>query len=83
MTRLLTLASACLGLASTAFAQCGSGAEGIVDGSGNSFTAVVNGGEVYAGSNYLEAIQTAVDSIAPGERVAVLADGSIGEGHIR
>lgn len=78
MTRLSKFAPA-LALASVANAQCGSGSpEAVVDGEGNSFTAVYGGSEVYAGSNYLEAIQAALESVRSGERVSVLASGSIG-----
>lgn len=37
---------------------------------------------MYAGSDYLAAIQTAVDSITSGQRVSVIASGSIGAGNI-
>lgn len=78
MTRLSKFAPA-LALASVANAQCGSGTpEAVVDGEGNSFTAVRGSEQLYAGSDYREAIQTALDSIDAGERVAVLASGSIG-----
>lgn len=82
MTHILALTAA-LGLASTALAQCGAGSPAaVVDGESGSYTANVGSSEVYAGSNYFEAIQTAVDSISSGERVSVLASGSIGAASI-
>lgn len=78
MTRLSVLSST-LALATAVSAQCGSGTpDAIVDGSGSSFTATKGSEEVYSGSDYLTAIQSAIDSIASGQRVAVLASGSIG-----
>ncbi|KAL4878180.1 hypothetical protein BJY04DRAFT_229909 [Aspergillus karnatakaensis] len=74
------LPTAVLALAATASAQCGSGTpDGIVDGSDGSYTATVGGGEVYSGSDYYAAITSALDGISSGQRVAVLADGSIGD----
>ncbi|AEO59302.1 pectin lyase-like protein [Thermothelomyces thermophilus ATCC 42464] len=75
----LSLATAALALASAAQAQCGSGSpHATVTGSGNSYTARVGSNQVYSGSDYREAIQKALDSISSGQRVAVLASGSIG-----
>ena len=69
-----------LGLASSALAQCGAGSpEATVDGSEGSYVATAGGSEVYSGSDYLAAIQTAIDSISAGQRVSVIASGSIGE----
>ena len=78
MPRLSTLASA-LALASAVNAQCGSGSpEVVVDGEGTAFTAVRGAEQLYSGSNYLEAINAGLASVASGERIAVLASGAIG-----
>lgn len=86
MTRLSAfLSTAVLALASAtvANAQCGSGSpEATVTGEGSAYTANRGSEVVYSGGNYLEAIQTAVRSISSGERVSVMASGSIGEGSI-
>lgn len=75
--------SAVLALASFASAQCGSGSpDATVDGADGSFTASVGSEVVYTGSDYLTAIQTALDTIAEGQRLAVIASGSIGAGTI-
>ncbi|KAF4545382.1 Parallel beta-helix repeat protein [Lasiodiplodia theobromae] len=78
MTR-LSILPAVLGLASLAQAQCGSGTpDASVTGSGSSFVATAGGSQVYSGSSYLTAIQTAIDSVSSGARIAVIASGSIG-----
>ncbi|KAL2148944.1 hypothetical protein VTH82DRAFT_1630 [Thermothelomyces myriococcoides] len=75
----LSFAAAALALASAAQAQCGAGSpDATVTGSGGSYTASVGSNQVYSGSDYREAIQSALDSISSGQRVAVMADGSIG-----
>ena len=75
----LSFLAAVLALASAVHAQCGSGSpDATVTGSGNSFTASKGSSEVYSGSDYRAAIQAAVDAIGSGERVAVMASGSIG-----
>jgi hypothetical protein len=75
----LSLLTAALALASAAQAQCGSGSpDATVTGSGNSFTAKKGSSDVYSGSDYRAAIQAALDSISSGQRVAVMASGSIG-----
>lgn len=63
--------------------ECGSGSpHAVVSGSNGNYT--VNGSN--AGSNYLDAINSAISSLTRGrstqERVTVLADGSIGAGSI-
>ncbi|KAK7752151.1 hypothetical protein SLS62_005895 [Diatrype stigma] len=74
-----SILTAVLALASAAHAQCGSGTpDATVTGSGSSFTATKGSSEVYSGSDYLAAIQAALDSISSGQRVAVMASGSIG-----
>lgn len=71
--------TALLALASFASAQCGAGTpDARVTGSGNSFTAVKGGSTLYTGTDYHRAIQSAVDSISSGQRVSVIASGSIG-----
>lgn len=79
----LPLFAAVLALASSARAQCGAGSpDATVSGSGGSYTVSYGGGDIYSGSDYREAIQLAVDTVAAGERVAILADGAIGESTI-
>jgi hypothetical protein len=66
-------------LVSLVNAQCGSGTpDARVTGSGSSFTATKGSSNVYTGSDYRAAIQAAVDSISSGQRVSVIASGSIG-----
>ncbi|EGS20045.1 parallel beta-helix repeat-containing protein [Thermochaetoides thermophila DSM 1495] len=68
-------------LPATALSQsCGSGNPDIrVTSSGNNFVATrSNGAQVYSGSDYRQAIQSALDSISYGQRVVVTASGSIG-----
>jgi hypothetical protein len=68
-----------LALVSAANAQCGAGTpDARVTGSGSSFQAVRGSNTVYSGSDYRAAIQAAVDSIGAGQRVSVIASGSIG-----
>ncbi|KAF5017275.1 hypothetical protein F66182_10812 [Fusarium sp. NRRL 66182] len=82
MARFL-IPAAVLALACGAHAQCGSGTpDAQVTGEGGTFTATSSSGEVYSGSDYLSAIQAAVDSISSGQRVSVIASGSIGAGTI-
>ncbi|KAL7622898.1 hypothetical protein AAE478_006577 [Parahypoxylon ruwenzoriense] len=71
--------TAVLALTSAVHAQCGSGSpDATVTGSGNSFKATKGSSTVYSGSDYRSAIQNALDSISSGQRVAVMASGSIG-----
>ncbi|KAI4866481.1 ricin B lectin:Parallel beta-helix [Hypoxylon rubiginosum] len=78
MARLFIL-TAVLALASAVRSQCGSGTpDATVTGSGSSFKATKGSSSVYSGSDYRAAIQAAVDSISTGQRVAVMASGSIG-----
>ena len=51
--------------------------EGTVSGPAG-LTATVNGANVYTGTDYRLAIQTALDRISSGQRVTVRASGSIG-----
>ncbi|KAF2246159.1 pectin lyase-like protein [Trematosphaeria pertusa] len=68
-----------LALVSVVHSQCGSGTpNAMVAGSGSSFTATKGSSTVYTGSDYRAAIQAAVDSISSGQRVSVMASGSIG-----
>ncbi|KAL2015455.1 hypothetical protein VTK56DRAFT_5399 [Thermocarpiscus australiensis] len=79
MTPFSLLLTAALALAPAAQAQCDSGSpHAKVTGSGSSFTATRGSSTVYAGSDYRAAIQAALDSISSGQRVAVMASGSIG-----
>ncbi|KAK7974346.1 parallel beta-helix repeat protein [Apiospora arundinis] len=75
----LSIFAAVLALTSAVQAQCGSGTpDARVTGSGNSFTATRGSNTVYSGGDYRAAIQAALDSISSGQRVAVMASGSIG-----
>ncbi|OAG07305.1 parallel beta-helix repeat protein [Paraphaeosphaeria sporulosa] len=78
MTR-LSLVAAALAFVSSVAAQCGSGTPNAkVTGSGSSFTATKGSATVYTGSDYRAAIQAAVDSVSSGQRVSIIASGSIG-----
>ncbi|PKS06227.1 hypothetical protein jhhlp_006973 [Lomentospora prolificans] len=78
MTR-FSIFTAVLALASVVHGQCGSGTpDAKVTGSGSSFTATKGSSTVYSGSDYRAAIQAALDSISSGQRVSVMASGSIG-----
>lgn len=78
MLRLSTIIASALAFVGTVRAACGDGtAHGVVTGSGT-FTANVNGANVYSGSDYRLAIQTALDRISSGQRVVVWSSGSIG-----
>ncbi|KAH8175154.1 pectin lyase-like protein [Sarocladium implicatum] len=66
-------------LASLAAAQCGSGSpDATITGGSGSYRTNVRGSVVYTGADYRLAIQTALDSVSSGQRVSVLAGGSIG-----
>lgn len=79
----LSLLTTLVALASTVTAQCGSGEpDATVAGEGGTYTTTHGADEVYSGDNYLEAIQAALDSVADGGHVAVMADGSIGASQI-
>ncbi|RDW64371.1 uncharacterized protein DSM5745_09782 [Aspergillus mulundensis] len=68
-----------LSLATFSSAQCGSGTpDATVSGSSGSFTASVAGSQVYSGSDLYSAIQTALDGISSGQRLSILASGSLG-----
>jgi hypothetical protein len=74
-----TILVAVLALCGIAHAQCGAGTpDATVTGSGSSFTASKGSTQVYSGSDYRRAIQSALDSISGGQRVSVMASGSIG-----
>ncbi|KAH7305106.1 hypothetical protein BKA65DRAFT_544065 [Rhexocercosporidium sp. MPI-PUGE-AT-0058] len=75
--------TALIALSSLVSAQCGSGTpDAKVTGSGSSFSATKGSTSVYTGSDYRAAIQAALDSIGSGQRVSVIASGSIGAGTI-
>jgi hypothetical protein len=79
----VSVLTAILALTSAVQAQCGAGSpHATVTGSGNSFKANRGGSQVYSGGDYRAAIQAALDSISGGQRVAVMASGSIGAGTI-
>jgi len=74
----ISILSAVLAVAAVANAQCGAGTpDATVTGSGT-FVARRGNNQVYSGSDYRAAIQAAVDSIGAGQRVSVMASGSIG-----
>lgn len=79
-SQLLNLVTtALLAHVSPAYAACGDGTpDASVTGSGSSYTATKGSEEVYSGSDYYAAIQGALDAVSSGQRVAVLAAGSIG-----
>jgi hypothetical protein len=78
MPRLSVLALA-LALASIVSAQCGSDApDVVVNGKDSSYTASKRSEQLYSGTSYLDAINTALASVVSGERLSVLASGSIG-----
>jgi len=71
--------SVVLALAASVNAQCGSGSpHATVTGSSGAYTASKGSTSVYSGSDYRAAIQAALDSVSSGQRVAVIASGSIG-----
>ncbi|KAI0509204.1 ricin B lectin [Xylaria bambusicola] len=75
--------AACLTLASIVYGQCRSGTpDATVNGAQGAYIATKGSEQVYAGSDYYQAIQSALDSIQSGQRVAVIASGSIGESSI-
>ncbi|WP_030158384.1 RICIN domain-containing protein, partial [Glycomyces sp. NRRL B-16210] len=58
---------------------CGAGSpDATVTGSSGNYTTTRGGSNVYSGSDYRAAIQAGVDAISSGQRVAVIASGSIG-----
>ncbi|KAL2812675.1 hypothetical protein BDW59DRAFT_178525 [Aspergillus cavernicola] len=82
MTRPLIL-PAVLALATSVYGQCGSGTpDATVTGEDGSYAATVGSDEVYSGADYYAAITTALDGISSGQRLSVIASGSIGTGII-
>jgi hypothetical protein len=70
--------TAVLALASVVNGQCGAGTpDARVTGSGT-YTATKGSQTLYTGTDYRQAIQSAVDSIGSGQRVSIIASGSIG-----
>lgn len=68
-----------LALISFVNAQCGSGSpHATVTGSSGSYQALRGSTSVYSGSDYFAAINAALNAISSGQRVSVLASGSIG-----
>lgn len=83
MVNVPLLLPAVLALAGRVHAQCGAGTpHARVTGSGSSFTAARGTTNVYQGGDYRAAIQAALDSVSAGQRVSVMASGSIGAGTI-
>ncbi|KAJ4386023.1 hypothetical protein N0V93_008914 [Gnomoniopsis smithogilvyi] len=79
MVSFLSLTTVLLALASSVTAQCGAGTpDAEVTGSSGSYQAVKGSTELYSGSDYFAAIQAALDGTSSGQRVAVIASGSIG-----
>lgn len=75
----LKVLSALLAVATSVYAQCGSGTpDARVTGQTGSYTATRGSSNVYQGADYRAAVQAAVDSIGSGQRVSVIASGSIG-----
>ncbi|KAL4780664.1 hypothetical protein BJX76DRAFT_350797 [Aspergillus varians] len=73
------ITTAVLALAATVSAQCGSGTpDATVDGEEGAYTASVGGSEVYSGSDYYSAIIAGLDGISSGQRLSIIASGSIG-----
>ncbi|THV31199.1 RICIN domain-containing protein [Glycomyces paridis] len=59
--------------------DCGSGTpDAKVTGSSGNYTATRGSSTVYSGGDYRAAVQAAVDAIGSGQRVSVMASGSIG-----
>jgi hypothetical protein len=74
-----SIVTAFLALLPAVYAQCGAGTpDATVSGSTGSYRATRGSSTVYTGSDYRRAIQEALDSISSGQRVAVMASGSIG-----
>ncbi|KAK4210845.1 hypothetical protein QBC37DRAFT_291586 [Rhypophila decipiens] len=83
MTQLATLLTAVLAIASGVQAQCGgNNPHATVSGSGSSFRTARGSAQLYSGSDYRAAIQAGLDGISAGQRLSVLASGSIGAGTI-
>ncbi|KAH6613730.1 hypothetical protein B0J18DRAFT_374845 [Chaetomium sp. MPI-SDFR-AT-0129] len=76
----LTLLTTALALTRHVHAQCGAGTPDItVTGSSSSFTTTSSSGtQLYTGSSYLEALNQALSAATSGQRLAVMASGSIG-----
>ncbi|KAK5635803.1 hypothetical protein RRF57_011515 [Xylaria bambusicola] len=73
----------CLALASIVYGQCGFGtSDATMNGAEGAYIATKGSEQVYAGSDYYRAIQSALESIESGQRVTVFASGSIGESSI-
>ncbi|KAL4948695.1 hypothetical protein BDW69DRAFT_198691 [Aspergillus filifer] len=68
-----------LAAATTVSAQCGSGTpDATVDGEEGAFITTVGGSEAYSGADLYEAIVAGLDGISSGQRLSVLASGSLG-----
>ena len=78
MLRLSSILTAALAFVTAANAACGDGSTNAVVYGEGTYTAEVNGGNVYTGSDYRLAIQTALDRIGSGQRLVVWSSGDIG-----
>lgn len=76
---ILSTFTVCVALAGSALATCGDGTPNAkVTGNTSAYVATVGSSTVYSGSDYRLAIQTALDRISSGQRLSVIASGSIG-----
>lgn len=83
MVRLTIIAAFLSAHLSLATAQCGSGSPAAeVTGSTGAYVATYAGAATYSGASYLAAIQAAVKVAKAGDRIAVIASGSIGAASI-
>lgn len=79
----LSILPALLAVLPSTLAQCGTESyDASVTGSDSTYTSLLGSETIYTGSDYLTAIQTALDAITEGQRVTVIASGSIGTGTI-
>jgi hypothetical protein len=79
-----SLLAAVLSIASLVTAQCGSGTpDAVVSGSSGAYVAKKGSTQLYSGNSYLEAINTGLGAITSGQRLTVLASGTIGANTIR
>ncbi|ROT39602.1 ricin B lectin:Parallel beta-helix [Sodiomyces alkalinus F11] len=75
----LSLFASALALVSSVSAQCGAGSpDATVTGNPGNYRTTRHGQTLYTGGDYRLAIQTALDNIGGGQRVAVHASGNLG-----
>lgn len=70
--------TAVLALATSVVAQCGSGSPDVTVSGSGTFTVKKGSSTLYTGSDYNAALQSGITNTASGQRLAVLASGSIG-----